>query len=114
PWDAPWTAPRRDGQHADDRMPRIFASLFAFRTDLVEATWATSELKRVRESCSDSHLPTVHLDRVVVLGRGVLIPSAGTAFTASDDASVIGQWFFQLASFLARESVRREPFPWDR
>lgn len=114
PWDAPWTTARKAGEHADDGMPRIFATLFAFKTDLVEATWAEAEMNRIRTSCKDNDLPTAHLDRVVVLGRGMLIPSAGSAFTVRDDASVIGQWFYQLASFLARETDRREAFPWDR
>ncbi len=114
PWDAPWTSARRGGQHADDGLPRIFSTVLAFRSDLSEDDWAMKEMLRVRDSCDELTLPTAHVDRVVVLGRGMLIPSDGTVFVPPPDASVIGQWFLSLAGFLAREVDRRETFPWQR
>jgi hypothetical protein len=71
-------------------------------------------MSRLRASCAASSLPTAHIDRLVVLDRGVLLPSAGKAYIPGSGEGVLGFWFFQLISFLSREVARREPFPWDR
>jgi hypothetical protein len=114
PWDAPWSSARRNGRAADDMLPRLFTTIFWFTTDLVEPTWPTNEMSRLRASCAASRLPTVHIDRLIVLDRGVLLPSAGTAYIPDSGGGILGLWFFQLVSFLSREVARREPFPWDR
>lgn len=114
PWDAPWSSARRKGRAADDMLPRLFTTVLGFTTDLVESTWPTNEMSRLRASCAASRLPTAHIDRLVVLDRGVLLPSAGTAYIPDSGGGILGLWFFQLVSFLSREVARREPFPWDR
>lgn len=113
PWDAPWSSARRNGRAADDMLPRLFTTIFGFTTDLVEPTWPTNEMSRLRASCAASSLPTAHIDRLVVLDRGVLLPSAGRAYIPDSGGGILGLWFFQLVSFLSREVARREPFPWD-
>lgn len=114
PWDAPWAPARRGGSGAEDKLPRIFTTLFAYDSDLVASTWARSEIARARGCAVDAGLPTEYLDRLVVLSRGILIPAAGGAYRPNDERGVLGLWFFQLMSFLSREVSRREAFPWDR
>lgn len=114
PWDAPWSSARRNGRAADDMLPRLFTTIFGFTTNLVEPTWPTSEMARLRESCAAAGLPTAYIDRLVIIDRGVLLPSAGMAYIPDSGGGILGLWFFQLVSFLSREVERREPFPWDR
>lgn len=114
PWDAPWAVARRGGQPADDRMPRIFANLFAYESDLTENSWGATELSRFRTCAQEVGVPTQYLDRLVVLDRGILLPSEGSGCRPTSPQSVLGLWFFQLASFLAREVARRDQFPWER
>lgn len=114
PWDAPWGVARQDGKGAEDRVPRIFATLFAYDSDLVSETWAESELGRFRGCAAAANLPTQYLDRLVVLSRGILLPASGSAYRPPNERGALGVWFFQLVSFLSREVARREAFPWDR
>ncbi len=114
PWDAPWSAARRDGHPADDGLPRIFTTVFAFATDLAKSNWPTNEMLRLRECCAAAGLPTAYFDRLIVLDRGVLLPSTGTVYAPTNEKGALGSWFFQLVSFLSREAARREQFPWDR
>jgi len=112
PWDAPWAVARQGGQPADDRMPRIFTTLFAYRSDLVPGNWAGTELERFRNCAQDGRTAIQYLDRLVVLERGIILPSNGTGFQPPSKSGVLGLWFFHLINFLAREVVRRDPFPW--
>jgi len=114
PWDAPWAAARHEGAGADDKVPRLFSTIFAYDTDLIPSTWASSEMQRLRSCATAANLPVEHIDRVVILSRGMLLPGPGTAYQPTSPGRVLGSWFFQLVSFLAREVTRREAFPWDR
>lgn len=114
PWDAPWAAARRGGSNADDRVPRIFTTLFAYDSDLVASNWPSSEMTRIRECASEAGLPVEYIDRLVVLSRGIVLPAAGGVYRPTNERGVLGLWFFQLMSFLSREVSRREAFPWDQ
>ena len=114
PWDAPWTVARLGGKAADDRMPRLFSTVFAYATDLTEQNWATKELSRFRNSAQAEGLPVQYIDRLVVLDRGILLPANGSCYQPATEQGVLGLWFFHLVTFLAREVARRDPFPWER
>lgn len=114
PWDAPWAVARQGGAAAVDGLPRIFATLFAYDTDLVASTWAETEMGRVRGCAETSKLAPQYLDRVVVLTRGILLPGSGRAYVAAEERGALGLWFLQLVAFLSRETARREAFPWER
>lgn len=113
PWDSAWTGRRTRGADAEDRLPRIFSTLFAYESSLATSNWPLNDADRVRRILADEKCPNSYLDRVVLLDRGIFMPAQGRAFTASEDYSCVGQWYFQLVSFLARETRRREAFPWD-
>lgn len=114
PWDAPWAVARRDGSGADDKVPRLFTTVFAYDSDLSDDTWSVSEMNRVRSCAVEAGLPIEYIDRLVVLRRGMILPAAGGAYQPNSERGVLGLWFFQLMSFLSREVARREAFPWDR
>lgn len=114
PWDAPWEVARRGGRAAEQGVPRIFTTLFAYRTDFGAESWAAKETARVRDGCADAPVEVQFLDRVVVLDRGLLIPAKGEVAEPPQERGVLGLWFIQLVNFLAREVARRDAFPWDQ
>lgn len=111
PFGSPWGLPKRNGGHADDGLPNFFSTVFAFGSTL-EKDWESQEIQRIREVCSEIAVPTEWIDRVVVLPRGIILPAAGRVARFQSDQQVLGLWFFHLMNFLARESARRDPFPW--
>jgi hypothetical protein len=113
PWGEPWLPPRQ-GEGAEDRRARVFTSVFAYRTSLTAEPWAGNELKRLRGHAEDGDSPVEHIDRLVVLDRGMLLPAPGRGAQPGHQQGVLGLWFFSLITFLAREVQRRKPFPWDR
>lgn len=112
PYASPWGLARQGGKHADDGLPTFFATVFAYSTTIVAENWRAGEIQRVREECAGLQAPTQWVDRVVVLSRGIVLPSAGRVATFSAEQQVLGLWFYQLMNFLARETARRAPFPW--
>lgn len=113
PWGEPWIPPRQEGEDAADRQPRVLFSIFAYQSDLTAEEWAVKELRRLRERAADRSCPVEHIDRLVVLDKGMLLPARGAVATPSE-LGVLRLWFFSLINFLAREVERRRPFPWDR
>ncbi len=112
-WGEPWLPPRQ-GEPADDRRPRVFTSVFAYRSSLTAEPWAQREVTRFRSRARQYGCPVEYVDRVVVLDRGMLLPAAGRVAQPGEERGVLGLWFFSLINFLAREVQRRKPFPWDR
>lgn len=93
--------------------PRLQYSVFAFGTDLVERTWAATELSRARLALKRVGAMAVQLDRLLVLNRGMLHVAKGTALT-SGEQGVLLDWFLTLVNYLEREAGRRKPIPFDR
>lgn len=112
PYASPWGLVRQGGQHADDGLPTFFSTVFAYSTTIGESNWQTAEIERVRNECANLGVPSQWLDRVVVLSRGVILPSQGRVATFSAEQQVLGLWFYHLMNFLARETGRRAAFPW--
>lgn len=114
PSDAPWAVAEAGRGQSTHSAPRVFTTVFAYDSDLVEESWAASETQRIRDVCIAEGVPAQHVDRVVVLERGVILPAPGQVVAPEGATGALGVWFFQLANFLSREVSRREPFGWDR
>lgn len=104
--------PRSGGAH-DDGKPRVQSSLFAFESDLGAANWATKEIERARAAARVERCRVEAMDRLVVLGRGLILPGEGQALSTSEKGA-LRIWFFHLVNFLAREAGRRPLFPWSK
>jgi hypothetical protein len=111
PWGYPWARYRPRGKQAD-KGPRCFSSIFAFDTDLGKVDWALKELTRVRSESVSAGFHPEHLDRIVVLSRGLLLPADGLSASSKLDRQVLGMWYSALLHFVTREADRRAPFPW--
>ena len=113
PWDAPYGVVNgANGSRTDQKLPRILTTVFAYQSDLGQKEWTVNEMARIQSACLDLGLPVPCLDRVVVLDRGLMNPAYGKTIMPGEKR-VLGHWFFNLMNFLARESVRRQPFPWN-
>ncbi|MDQ0826926.1 hypothetical protein QFZ60_003099 [Arthrobacter sp. B2I5] len=112
PWGLDWARSRPRGAQADDGLPRYFASVLAFDSDLSAADWTYKELTRFRSACSTAEVHVEYIDRVAVLTRGLILPAEGAAVTHAEDRKVLGMWYSALLNFLSREAARRKPFPW--
>jgi hypothetical protein len=112
PFASPWGLPRRNGDPANDGLPTFFSTVFAYGST-IEKDWEIAEMQRIRDVCLEKGVPAAWIDRVVILPRGVMLPAPGRIAHFSLDQQVLGLWFFHLMNFLARESARRSPFPWE-
>lgn len=113
PYNEVFQTARGGGEHADDGKPRVFTTLFGFRSDLAEAAWGESEHRRISESGVAVDCALARLDRVLVLDRGLVLPAGGQALRRNDQGQgLLQQWFFHLVNFLSREAERRQPFQW--
>lgn len=112
PWCEPWGRARQRGSAADDHLPRLLTTLFAYESDLGKNGWAEKEMVRVRKQAELDGVPVEYLDRVVVLNRGLLLPAKGDAAQTTESSGILSHWFFTLINFLAREVERRKAFPW--
>lgn len=108
----PWGLSRRDGNPANDGLPNLFTSLFSFDTTVQAAHWSETEINRVRRLFGRAEVPVQWLDRLVVLGRGILLPADGRAAGFDEGSRVMGLWLYHLVNFLNREADRRDVFPW--
>jgi hypothetical protein len=112
PYGKRFAFPRSGGAH-DDGKPRVQSSLFAFESDLGAASWATKEMERARAAARAERCRIEAMDRLVVLGRGLILPGEGQALPTSEKGA-LRIWFFHLVNFLAREAARRPLFPWSK
>jgi hypothetical protein len=113
PWGDQWSVSRKNGSTADDALPRVLTSIFAYESNLGSTEWAAKEIGRVREQTLLQNSSIEYVDRVAVLNRGFLMPSAGKAVEPREQSGVLNIWFFSLVNFLDREVRRRKAFPWD-
>jgi hypothetical protein len=112
PYGKRFAFPRSGGAH-NDGTPRVQSSLFAFESDLAETNWATKEMVRTRAAARAERCRVEAMDRLVVLGRGLILPGEGQALPTSE-MGALRIWFFHLVNFLAREAARRPLFPWSK
>jgi hypothetical protein len=113
PWGVPWHGTRRRGDAADDNEPRVLTTIFGYQTDLTGDDWITREATRLHRQLVECKVPRTHLDLLVILDRGIIVPSRSSAVDLRDQKNVLGTWFFALINFLGREVRRRRAFPWD-
>lgn len=115
PGGKPFLPPRTDGAPADDGRHRCQYSVIAFETNLGETGWASKEWRRVREATTSAGVGVEHIDRVLVLDRGMLVPPSATARTAgSEGRGMLREWFLHLHNFLIREAARRPEYDLQR
>lgn len=112
PWGKAWHGSRLDGEHAIDRQPRVFTSVFAYKS-LTADRWASKEIFRLEKILAIHKLKPQCVDRLAVLDRGLIIPQTRRAAQPGEQG-VLGLWFFSLINFLDREVARRKEFPWAR
>jgi hypothetical protein len=110
PYGKRFAFPRSGGAH-DDRKPRLQTSLFAFESDIGADRWAIKEIERARDCARSARCRVEAIDRLVVLGRGLILPGEGEALTTTEKGA-LRIWFFHLVNFLVREAARRPLFPW--
>ena len=91
---------------------RCFRTLLGYDSDLSKQNWLHDEWVRVQAAASECSCPLLSIDRILVIGRGLITPSARAGTEDSAFASVFHQWFIHLANFLDRENSRRPPLDW--
>jgi len=114
PFKAQFVARRRTGSSAEADAHRCMYIVFGYTSDLRnDSEWLDKEYARITQAASRSKADLDCVDRVVVLDRGIINPSAGRGKSVSgDDQSVFLDAYLHLVNFLARESRRREPVDW--
>jgi uncharacterized protein DUF6602 len=111
----PFLLPRTDGAPADDGRYRCQYSVIAFRSNLGETDWAEKEWRRLLKATTEEQVAVEHIDRVLVLDRGMLVPPSATARTAeAEGKGMLREWFLHLHNFLIREAARRPEYDLQR
>jgi hypothetical protein len=90
---------------------RIFLSIFAYSSDIVGGL--NAELNRFETAAKDLGLDPAIIDRIYILGSGVINPKERVYAADSEDAKR-GLFYFysNILQFLVRESRRRKPVPY--
>jgi hypothetical protein len=105
-------AERRTGGRAAGDGDRIFYCVFAYDTDLTNDDWASKEYTRFARISKELVIPISTIDRVYVLGRGLLIPNEGRGLDESEmPGSGLLQFYMHMLNFLRRENGRRDDVP---
>ena len=87
--------------------------VFAYKSNLVEAEWATKEYRRIVDRAGNiGCLPDV-LDRVIVIDRGIIRPQVSAALLKENSTSLFLEFYLHLINFLMRERTRRPPIDWN-
>jgi len=102
--------PRLEGVSADDGAPRCFYNIFAYDTDLGNENWLSKEWERVKEAAEHTQCTPNLIDRILVLNRGLIIPTyrSGNTFETEKGAA-LREWFLHLVNFISRENSHRKP-----
>jgi hypothetical protein len=104
---------RQDGRPASDDEHRCMYLVFAFRSDLSENSWMEKEFRRLAEVAKEENIDLSFVDRLFVMERGLINPSARKGKEISDEAAIIfAELFLNLTNFLERERSRRPPLSW--
>lgn len=111
PWSKPFTvvSDYREELSAPEG-PRVQTSVFAFKSDLVVEEWAKKETNRARVALTTANLHSSHLDRILVLDRGMLNVAKGNVLMVGEQG-VLLEWYLTLLNFLEREVHRRKAIP---
>jgi hypothetical protein len=111
PYGKRFTTQRKQGRNADDRLPRCHYSVFSFRTNISHSDgWLEKEWKR--SSTALGHINKRHIDRAIVLNRGLFHFPSSRGLASPDESENLLEWFVGLANFLNRETSRRVPMDW--
>jgi hypothetical protein len=115
PYKSKFIDARTSGKAATDGMPRCMFTVFAYQTDLVEATWPKSEWTRLLALAKEENTDPAMIDRVLILNRGLINPLRRTARSKSGSGGdVLLEWFLHLTNFLRREAPRRKGVDWQQ
>jgi hypothetical protein len=114
PFKLPFVAPRQDGSSASDGRVRCMYVIFGYRSDLSNnEDWLEHENERLGCAASEANAPLDCVDRLIVLDRGMLRPSAlAGKWVTRDDTSLFVDSYLHVVNFLNRESGRRKPIDW--
>lgn len=113
PFKTPFIGPRADGRAADDKRARCMFSIFAYESNLGQQDWMKKEFGRIVEAAKSCGAPLNVIERVVVLGRGMINPCSSTGKElADDDQGIFLEYYLNLVNFLYRERARRKPVDW--
>jgi hypothetical protein len=93
---------------------RCFRTLFAYESDLAKQDWLLKEWEGVQVAANDCSCMPTSIDRILVIGRGLITPAARAGTEDSAFSSVFHQWWIHLANFLERENSRRPPLDWQK
>jgi hypothetical protein len=109
PFDKSFVDVRRRGDPADDN-PRCLFTIFAFGTSLTEGEdWLIREGVRFMKLANELAIPPQHVDRLVVLDRGIINCAEGKGHdSARSGQSVLQIFFMHLINHLLREDRRRK------
>ncbi|SRR5258708_25553785 len=88
--------------------------IFGYESNLSnDQDWLEKENKRLRSAAVEAHAPLDCVDRLIVLDRGMLRPSAlAGKWVTGDDTSLFVDSYLHIVNFLNRESGRRKPIDW--
>jgi hypothetical protein len=109
PFDKRFADARSRGMPADE-LPRCLFTIFAFETDLVEGDdWLIREGARFSRFAQELAIPLQHVDRLVVLDRGIINCAEGRGHDSTRSRqTAIEIWFVHLINHLLREDRRRK------
>lgn len=92
----------------EDKSYRIFYTVFAFDSDLVDwADWIKNEFNRIKS--------WEKIDRVILPNRWIINPQhkKGRKIKSTDPKwTIILEWYIHLINFIVREDKRRDPVDW--
>lgn len=91
---------------------RYFYSVFAYDTDLTEASWAKKEIERIRDVSEKEKINISLIDRFFVFNRGLINPVASMVKETKDNAENLLYFYMHLLQFLDRENSRRNITPY--
>ena len=113
PFKGHFISSRADGRPAEDGESRCMYILFAYTSNLSADDWLKQEFQRIREAAKVAGTTVDVIDRIVVVGRGIINPggSAGMAVEDDDDLMFV-DFYLNLVNFLHREARRRPPIDW--
>jgi hypothetical protein len=114
PFESEFVAPRQDGASASDGRVRCMYVIFGYTSNLSnDEDWLEKENQRLASAAVEANAPLDCVDRLIVLDRGMLRPSASAGKRVSgDDISLFVDTYLHVVNFVNRESGRREPIDW--
>jgi hypothetical protein len=101
------------GRSVDDKIIcRYFHSVFAYETDFSVDDWSKKEFERLVSVSTEENIDFGMIDRIFVLGRGIINPLDNTGKSCSDDAENLLYFYMSILNFIQRENNRRRSVPY--